>query len=78
MFEVFKKFKTFVEKQSDYCIKSLRSDGGGEFTSNKFKEFCEANGIRRPLTVSRSPQQNDVVESFNMAQSMLKTNRMPK
>jgi hypothetical protein len=57
VFEVFKKFKVFVEKQSGYCIKSLRSDRGGEFPSNEFKEFCEVNGIRHPLTVLRSPQQ---------------------
>jgi transposase InsO family protein len=83
MFEVFKKFKVFVEKQSDYCIKSLRSDRGGKFISNKFKEFCEANGILRPLMVPRSPQQNGVVERknraiLNMARSMLKTKRMLK
>jgi transposase InsO family protein len=83
MFEVFKKFKVFVEKQSNYCIKSLRSDRGGEFTSNKFKEFCETNRTRRPLTIPRSPQQNDVVERknmaiLNMARSMLKTKRIPK
>jgi transposase InsO family protein len=61
----------------------LRSDRGGEFTSNEFKEFCEANGIHRPLTVPRSPQQNGVVEKknrtiLNMARSMLKTKRMLK
>jgi transposase InsO family protein len=66
VFEVFKKFKVFVEKQSGYCIKSLRFDRGGEFTYNEFKEFCEANGILRPLTVLRSPQQNGVVERKNM------------
>jgi len=65
VFEVFKKFKVFVEKQSGYCIKSLRSAKGGEFTSNEFKEFCEANEIRCPLTVLRSPQQNGVVERKN-------------
>jgi transposase InsO family protein len=77
-FKYFKKFKVFVEKQSGYCIKSLRSDRGGKFTSNEFKEFCEANGIRCPLTVPRLPQQNGVVERknmtiLNMARSMLKT-----
>jgi transposase InsO family protein len=82
VFKVFKIFKVFVEKQSGYYIKSLRSDGGSEFTSNEFKEFCEANGIRRPLTVLRSSQQNGFVERknrtiLNMARSMLKTKRMP-
>jgi transposase InsO family protein len=65
VFEVFKKFKAFVEKQSGYCIISLRSNRGGEFTSNEFKEFCEENGIHRPLMVPRSPQQNGVVERKN-------------
>ena len=54
-FGAFKKFKAFVEKQSGHEIKALRSDRGGKFTLNKFKEFCEANGIRRPLLVPRSP-----------------------
>ena len=33
-FEVFKRFKAHVEKESGYEIKSLRIDRGGEFTSN--------------------------------------------
>ncbi|KAH9670907.1 hypothetical protein KPL70_017154 [Citrus sinensis] len=72
-----------VEKESGYQIKAMRSDRGGEFTSKEFLEFCEANGIRCPLTVPRSPQQNGVAErknitSLNMARSMLKSKRLPK
>jgi transposase InsO family protein len=71
------------KKKNGYCIESLRSDRGGKFTYNEFKEFCEVNGIRRSLTVPRSLQQNGVVERknrtiLNMARSMLKTNRMTK
>ncbi|KAE8666843.1 hypothetical protein F3Y22_tig00112490pilonHSYRG00048 [Hibiscus syriacus] len=55
VFEVFKKFKAAVERESGRKIKAMRSDRGGEFTSREFQEFCEANGIRRPMTVPRSP-----------------------
>ncbi|KAH9715667.1 hypothetical protein KPL71_021147 [Citrus sinensis] len=83
VFEAFKKFKATVVKESGYQIKAMRSDRGGEFTSKEFLEFCEANEIRRPLTVPRSPQQNGVAERknktiLNVAKSMLKSKRLPK
>ena len=72
-----------MEKESGHKIKAMRSDRGGEFTSNEFPEFCEVNGIRRPMTVPRSPQQNGVAERknrtiLNMARSMLKIKKLPK
>lgn len=80
---MFKKFKAFVENQSGLTIKAMRSDRGGEFTSNEFKEYCETNGLHRPLTLPYSPQQNGVAERknrtiLNMARSMLKSKKMPK
>jgi len=57
--------KAVVEKESGRHIKVMRTYQGGEFTSKEFQEFCEENGIRRPLTVPRSPQQNDVAERKN-------------
>ncbi|KAJ4722910.1 Retrovirus-related Pol polyprotein from transposon TNT 1-94 [Melia azedarach] len=54
VFRAFKKFKAAVKKESGHQIKVMRTDRGGEFTSKKFQEFCEANGIRRFLTVPRS------------------------
>ena len=83
VFGMFKRFKALVEKESGYYIKALRSDRGGEFTSNEFKKFCAENGIRRPMTVPFTPQQNGFVERknrtiFNMARSMLKSKKIPK
>ena len=83
VFANFKKFKALVEKESGFVIKAVRSDRGGEFTSNEFLKYCEDNGIRRQLTVPRSPQQNGVAERKNrtileMARSMLKSKRLPK
>jgi transposase InsO family protein len=47
VFGVFQKFKAMVENQSDRKIKVLRSDRGGEFTSNQFAKFCDDFGIKR-------------------------------
>ena len=46
-------------------IKCLKSDNGGEFTSNEFNEFYEGHGIKRQFSVARTPQQNGVVERKN-------------
>ncbi|GJR57267.1 ribonuclease H-like domain, reverse transcriptase, RNA-dependent DNA polymerase [Tanacetum coccineum] len=43
----------------------LRTDRGGEFTSNEFTQYCNENGIARQLTPPYSPQQNGVVERRN-------------
>ena len=44
-FEYFKEFKTMVEKQIGKCIKILRSDQGGKFTSRAFNSYCKKHGI---------------------------------
>ncbi|KAL5810692.1 hypothetical protein ACOSQ4_027260 [Xanthoceras sorbifolium] len=41
VFGYFKEFKTLVENQSDYYIKTLRSDQGGEYTAGVFQEFLK-------------------------------------
>ena len=46
-FECFKIFKEMVENETDLKIKTLRSENGGEFTSNEFWNYCEEHGIKR-------------------------------
>ncbi|KAM0024917.1 putative RNA-directed DNA polymerase [Helianthus debilis subsp. tardiflorus] len=64
-FTMFKIFKAQVERQSGLKIQVLRTDRGGEFTSNQFNEFCQLKGIKRHLTAPYTPQQNGVVERRN-------------
>jgi transposase InsO family protein len=55
---VFQKFKVMVEKQAERKIKILRSDGGGEYTSTAFKDFCTREGIVHEITAPYTPQHN--------------------
>jgi transposase InsO family protein len=40
VFNKFQEFKALVENLSGRKIKVLRSDNGGEYTSNEFKDLC--------------------------------------
>lgn len=61
----FCEFKTMAEKEFGKKIKALRSDNGGEFVSQQFKDFCITKGIKRVLTTPHNPQQNGVAERKN-------------
>ena len=50
LFDKFVEFKASVENLSGRKIKILRTDNGGEYTSNAIKDFCRAEGIKRELT----------------------------
>ncbi|KAG6472324.1 hypothetical protein ZIOFF_069784 [Zingiber officinale] len=80
-FQAFKKFKSVTENTTEYKIKTLRTDRGGEFLSTEFSRFCENEGIERHLSAPYTPQQNGVVERRNrtvmaMARSLLKGTHM--
>ena len=51
-----------MEKDSRKQVKALRSDNGGEYISNEFKDFCSKEEIRRELIAPHNPQQNEVTE----------------
>ena len=61
----FQEFKALVENQTGRKIWALRSDNGGEYTSEEFDEYCRQEGIRRKLTVPYTPEQNGVAERKN-------------
>ena len=66
--ETFKKFKIFkamVKNETNQKIKCLRSNNGGDFTSNEFNDFCEIHGIKRQFLATKNPQYNGVVEIKN-------------
>ena len=78
----FKKFKSIAEAEKEVKIKSIRSDRGGEFTSDEFKSLCDKSGIKKQFTAPYTPQQNDVVERKNrtimgLVRSMLKEEHLP-
>ena len=81
--DIFKCFKNRVEKETGSCIRTLRTDRGGEFTSQEFNAFCDGNGISRQLTAAYTPQQNGVAERknrtiMNMVRSMLSEKKIPR
>lgn len=83
VFETFLKFKSLAEKQSGLRIKILRSNGGGEYVSDSFNNFCSSEGIIHEVTPPYTPQHNGVVERknrtiMNMVRSMLKCKKLPK
>jgi hypothetical protein len=65
VFNKLKEFKVLVENLFEKKIKILRSDNGGEFTSDEFKAFCKEVGIKREVSTLYNPQQNGVVERKN-------------
>nr|GFB76768.1 hypothetical protein [Tanacetum cinerariifolium] len=67
VFETFKVFKAEVELQLGKKIKALRSDRGGEYLSQEFKDYLSENGIVQNLTSPYTPQQNEsAVRILNM------------
>ncbi|GJV64603.1 retrotransposon protein, putative, ty1-copia subclass [Tanacetum coccineum] len=76
VFETFKVFKNEVENQLGKIIKTLRSDRGGEYISQEFKDYLKACGIIQQLNHPYTPQHNGVSERrnhtlFDMIRSMM-------
>ena len=80
---VFKRFKAEAERQSGKLLKVFRTDGGGEYTSHEFEEFCSQSGIQHEKTAPYTPQHNGLAERrnrtlLNMTRSMLREKHLPQ
>ncbi len=83
VFEYFKRFKVWIEKQTEKKIKKLRADGGGEYTDTDFQDFLKKEGISWDPRAPYTPEQNGKAERQNYTlmvptRSMLKAKRLPK
>jgi len=81
-FSRFCEFKALVEKEFGKKIRALRSNNGGEYVSQQFKDFCVAEGIKWELMEPHNPQQNGVAERKNImilgaARAMLHDQGLP-
>eukprot|EP01018_Ginkgo_biloba_P029855 Gb_06978 [translate_table: standard] len=55
-FMKFVEFRAMAERQSGYKLRILRSDNGGEYISNEFKDFYRKVGIQKQYTTPYIPQ----------------------
>ncbi|KAG7583619.1 Integrase catalytic core [Arabidopsis suecica] len=81
--EAFKNFHTYVTNQYNAKIKIFRSDNGGEYTSQAFKEHLALHGIIHQTSCPYTPQQNGVSERKNrhlmeIARSIMFHTNVPK
>ena len=82
-YKAFKKLAKVFQNENGCCVKSIRSDHGGEFQNAKFERFCEKHGISHSFSAPRTPQQNGVVERKTrsleeLARTMLNESKLPK
>ena len=62
VYSKFVMFHAMVKTQFSSTIKTLRLDGGCEYTSKSFETFLSSNGIHHQVFCPYTPQQNDLVE----------------
>jgi len=63
----FKEFEAITTNDCGHKIEALRTDNGGEYISNEFKDYLKSRGIHHELTVPYTPEQNGVAERLNCA-----------
>ena len=64
-FQILKWYLSKDEKEIGKSLKCLRSNRGGEFTSNEFEMFYNDREIKRQISTPRTPPKNGIVERRN-------------
>ena len=65
VFDCFREFRVWAEKQCGAQIGTLRCDGGGEYATSEFDAYRRQHAILFQHTAAYSPQQNGVAERAN-------------
>ena len=78
----FVEYVTMMENETHLRVRAIRTDNGGEYTSQYFKKFCADKGIAHQLIKPYTPKQIGVSERLNRtlvesARSMLIHAKMP-
>src|SRR5260221_8179481 len=68
---LFKTWKACAEKETGKSLKTLRTDGGGEYMSRNFTSYLAEHGIKCEITNAYTPQENGVSECANRTISTL-------
>ena len=64
-FDCFVMFKALVENQLSKKIKQIKCDKGGEFSSVKFKNLCEKDGICMKFAPTEKKESVSLIERLN-------------
>jgi transposase InsO family protein len=64
-FHKYKNYEAIMKWQRNIDIKSFITDGGGEYTSNKFEEYLRDQGTLHKITVHDTPESNGIAERLN-------------
>jgi hypothetical protein len=64
-FKAFLSFKSLAENTTQNKIICIRTDNGGEYLSNEWKNYYIEIGIRHEFTTPYTPQQNGLAERKN-------------
>jgi transposase InsO family protein len=64
-FSKFQEFKSAAEAEIGEKIRSLRTNNGGEYTSDEFFNYLLEHRIHHQFTCANTPQQNGIAERKN-------------